>query len=534
MSTDKKILKIESKTDATFYISIALTLAIVMWGLLGPASFEQAGNATFGYLIDNYGWLYTLSMSSFVAFCAYLAFSKYGKVKLGPDNSKPEYTLISWFAMLFSAGMGIGLVFWGAAEPMNFYVNPIIGIEGGTPEAASFAMQHSFMHWGLHPWANYSVLALAMAYMQFRKGKPALVSSVFIPVVGEKAVKSWFGKMIDVCAIFATVAGVATSLGLGTYQINAGLNYLFGVPETKMVQVIIVAAITAIFMLSAMAGVDKGMKLISNLNVGVILLMLLICFLVGPTLLILKVFVESLGNYMGGFVTASFQMGTFTKDPWFGGWTVSYWAWWIAWAPFVGSFIARISKGRTIKEFITGVLLAPTLASFIWFSVFGSMGLEQGLGLAKEAIVSTPTALFIVLSKYPMGMAISIIAVVLLCTFFITSADAATFVLGMLSSKGDLNPPVSKKILWGAIQSGLALVLMLAGSNGLKMLQTISLVAAFPFIFIMIFAMISMMRSLRGENLEEIQAKIDAELDAESAAELDETTEVKEGLQTVI
>ncbi|WP_156877371.1 BCCT family transporter [Psychrilyobacter atlanticus] len=509
MKADTGVIKETNikKSDATFYISIGLTLAIVLWGLVLPASFEKAGNATFGYLVNNFGWLYTISMSSFVAFCAYLAFSKYGSIKLGPDNSKPEYTLISWFAMLFSAGMGIGLVFWGAAEPMNFYVNPIIGIEGGTPRAAAFAMQHSFMHWGLHPWANYSVLALAMAYMQFRKGKPALVSSVFIPIVGEKATKSWFGKMIDVFAIFATVAGVATSLGLGTYQINSGLNYLFGVPENSMVQIIIVGVITAIFMLSAMAGVDKGMKFISNLNVGVILLMLVVCFLVGPTLLILKVFVESLGNYMGGFVTASFEMGTFTNDSWYGSWTVFYWAWWIAWAPFVGSFIARISKGRTIREFITGVLLAPTLASFIWFSVFGSMGLAQGLDLAKEAIASTPTALFVVLSKYPMGMVVSIIAVILLCTFFITSADAATFVLGMLSSKGDLNPPVGKKLLWGGIQSGLALALMLASANGLKMLQTISLVAAFPFVFIMIFAMISLMRSLKAEknwNKEEV------------------------------
>jgi len=216
MKADTGVIKETNikKSDATFYISIGLTLAIVLWGLVLPSSFEKAGNATFGYLVNNFGWLYTISMSSFVAFCAYLAFSKYGSIKLGPDNSKPEYTLISWFAMLFSAGMGIGLVFWGAAEPMNFYVNPIIGIEGGTPRAAAFAMQHSFMHWGLHPWANYSVLALAMAYMQFRKGKPALVSSVFIPIVGEKATKSWFGKMIDVFAIFATVAGVATSLGL--------------------------------------------------------------------------------------------------------------------------------------------------------------------------------------------------------------------------------------------------------------------------------------------------------------------------------
>ncbi|MGB6129666.1 MAG: BCCT family transporter [Psychrilyobacter sp.] len=516
MSTDKKIFKSESKTDATFYVSIVLTLSIVLWGLLAPASFKKAGSMTFTYLIDSYGWLYTLSMSLFVAFCGYLAFSRYGKIKLGADDSKPEYTLISWFAMLFSAGMGIGLVFWGAAEPMNFYVNPIIGIEGGTPRAAAFAMQQSFMHWGLHPWANYSVLALVMAYMQFRKGKPALVSSVFIPIVGEKLVKSWFGKMIDVFAIFATVAGVATSLGLGTYQINAGLNYLFGVPETATIQVLIVAVITAIFMISAMAGVDKGMKFISNLNVGVILVMLVICFLVGPTLLILKVFIESLGNYLGGFVGASFEMGTFTNDPWFGSWTIFYWAWWIAWAPFVGSFIARISKGRTIREFITGVLLAPTLASFIWFAVFGSMGLAQGLDLAKEAIVSTPTALFVVLSKYPMGMAISVIAVVLLCTFFITSADAATFVLGMLSSKGDLNPPVSKKLLWGAIQSGLALALMLSGGDqGLVMLQTISLVAAFPFIFIMFFAMASLVKALKGENMKEIEAKIEAEEEAE-------------------
>ncbi len=487
-----------SKSKTVFYVSIIITLAIVLWGLFLPEGFETAANSAFSFIGSNFGWFYIITMFSFVAFAIYLAFSRYGKIKLGDDDSKPEYSTISWFAMLFSAGMGIGLVFWGVAEPLNHFVNPV-GVAGGTAAAADFAIKKSFFHWGLHPWANYSVLALALAYMQFRKGKPGLISSVFIPLIGEERASGPIGKAIDILAVFATVAGVATSLGLGTLQINSGLNFLFNVPETDLIKILIVAIVTILFMISAVTGLDKGIKFLSNLNVSIATVLLGATLIIGPTLLIINTFVDGIGLYAGNFLRDSFQINAFGDISWFSGWTVFYWAWWIAWAPFVGTFIARISKGRTIREFVAGVLLAPTLASFLWFAVFGATGINQGLEVATGAISNTATAFFAVMQHYPLGSLISMIALLLLSTFFITSADSATFVLGMLSSNGDLNPSTKRKITWGIIQSALALALMLGSINGLQMLQTASIVAAFPFAFIMIFSMFSLIKVLKTD-----------------------------------
>lgn len=483
----------KTKNNKVFHISLVIVFAIVLWGLVAADNFSSVATSAFDFLVSKFGWFYLLSMSTFVVFAIWIAFSKYGKIRLGPDDSRPDYKFISWFAMLFSAGMGIGLVFWGVAEPLNHYINPM-GMDGGTEAAANFAMQKSFMHWGLHPWAGYSVLALALAYMQFRKGKPGLISSIFIPLLGEERVKGWMGKTIDILAIFATVAGVATSLGLGTLQINSGLNFLFGVPENKLVQVLIVVIVTILFMISAVSGLDKGIKFLSNLNVGIAGVLVLLCIIIGPTLLIFSNLGQGLLLYAKDiFVDAN----PFGKSEWYGWWTIFYWAWWIAWAPFVGTFIARISRGRTIKEFIFGVLAAPTVASFIWFATFGTMGIETGTEVATLGIAKTETALFVVMQQYPLGNVISLIAVLLLCTFFVTSADSATFVLGMMSSNGDLNPTINRKVIWGVIQSLLALALMLSG--GLKMLQTASIVAAFPFAFVMLFGMVSFMKSLRQD-----------------------------------
>ncbi len=482
--------------NLVFAISLFVTVAITIWGILAPAQFKTVADASFGFLVNRFGWLYLMVMSMFVIFSLWIGFSKYGKIKLGPDDSKPEYSLISWFAMLFSAGMGIGLVFWGVAEPLNHFVNPLT-IEGGTEAAKDFALTKSFVHWGLHPWANYAVLALALAYMQFRKGKPGLISSVFIPLIGEKAVEGITGKIIDILAIFATVAGVATSLGLGAMQINSGLNMKFGVPETTFVLVLIVVIVTFLFMLSAITGLDKGIKFLSNLNVSVAIILVILAFIIGPSLLITTNLFKGIALYAKDIIV---DINPFGKPGWYGSWTIFYWAWWIAWAPFVGTFIARISRGRTIREFILGVLIAPTLASFIWFATFGSTALQTGMDVAKKAIAQTDTALFVVMEQYGgMGTVISIVTIILLCTFFVTSADSATFVLGMMSSKGNLNPSAKTKLTWGTIQSLLALALMLAG--GLQMLQTASIVAAFPFIFVMFFAMVSLVKALKKENI---------------------------------
>lgn len=494
---------LKQKDNKVFYISLILSIGIVLWGIIGQESFSNFADNLLNFLTENFAWSYLISMLIFVVFSIGLAFSKYGNIKLGPDDSQPEYSTASWFAMLFGAGMGIGLVFWGVAEPISHFVNPSMGLEAGSMEAADFAMRSSFMHWGFHPWANYSVIGLALAYFQFRKGKPGLISSIFIPLFGEERINGPIGKIIDILAVFATVAGVATSLGLGTLQINSGLNYLFNLPETKLVQVGIIVVVTILFIWTAVSGLDKGIKILGDINLYLATLLLILVIVLGPTLAIINNLTNGLGEYINRFVEDSLKISAFGGNSWLNSWRIFYWAWWIAWAPFVGSFIARISRGRTIKEFIAGVILAPALASIIWFSAFGTMGINlmdtlgvEGLRLAAEV---PETALFQVFNHYPLGFILSIVTVVLLCTFFITSANSATFILGMFTSEGDLNPSNSKKILWGLVQSLLATSLLLAG--GLEALQTASVAAAFPFILVMLLAMVSLMKAFREENI---------------------------------
>jgi len=483
---------------------LIITAVIAVWSIFFKDSFTSLSDKIFSILTVDFGWSYLVSMTAFVGFCIFIAFSKYGKIKLGPDDSKPEYNTISWFAMLFGAGMGVGLVFWGVAEPLSHFIAPM-GLEPGTAEAANFAMKTSFMHWGIHPWANYCIIGLALAYFQFRKGKPGLISSIFEPLIGEKGVKGPIGKTIDILAIFATVAGVTTSLGLGVLQINSGINYLFGIPETLLIQIIIIVIFSVIYIWSAVAGIEKGIKIVSDINLYLAFGLMVVAVIIGPNLNMINSFVNGLGQYMGNFVSDSLYTNTYGDNSWVNAWRIFYWAWWIAWAPFVGAFIARISKGRTIKEFIFGVVLAPAIGSMIWFAIFGSLGINLGIEgtLSTEVmtkIVSSPeTALFIVMENYPLGKILSIISMILVCTFFVTSANSGTFVLSMLSTEGNLNPPNSKKVVWGVVQSLLAIGLLIAG--GLKPLQTISIVAAFPFIFIMIFACVSLIKALKKEKV---------------------------------
>jgi len=493
--------KIKKKDNTVFYISLALSIAIVLWGIVAQENFSSFANSLLNFLTTNFGWSYLISMFIFVIFAIILAFSKYGDIKLGSDDSKPEYSTTSWFGMLFGAGMGIGLVFWGVAEPISHFVSPAPGIESGTLQAANFAMKSSFMHWGFHPWANYSIIGLALAYFQFRKNKPGLISSIFIPLLGEERVNGPIGKLIDILAVFATVAGVATSLGLGTLQINSGLNYLFNIPETKLVQMGIILVITILYIWTAVSGIDKGIKLLGDINLVLAFGLLILTIIIGPTLKVINSFTNGLGQYINSFISDSLHVEAFGDNSWTNSWTIFYWAWWIAWAPFVGTFIARISKGRTIREFIGGVILAPAVVSVIWFAAFGSMGINlvdkigvEGLAVAAN---NPSTALFQVFSNYSLSTVLSLVTVVLLCTFFITSANSATFVLGILSSEGDLNPTSKKQFVWGVVQALLATSLLLSG--GLQALQTASVAAAFPFIFVMLIAIVSLMKALKEE-----------------------------------
>ena len=486
--------------NPVFLIALILCAVMAVWAIALNENFTEVSNAVFGFLTEDFGWLYLVAMLAFVVFVLAIAFSRWGNIKLGPDDSKPEYSDISWFAMLFGCGMGVGLVFWGIAEPISHYVGPMAGIDPSTPEAAAFSVSASFMHWGIHPWANYAIIGLALGYFMYRKGKPALISSALSSAFGEKNAKGVLGKIVDILALFATMAGVVTSLGLGVLQINAGLNYLFGVPTDLTVQIAIILVIAVIFIGSAVLGIEKGIKVISDANLYIAIGVLLLCFIVGPKIDVLNNLAGGLGDYLGTFFQSSLGITAYGDNAWMLGWRIFYWAWWIAWAPFVGVFIARISRGRTVREFILGVVFVPAVASILWFAVFGSMGLSLAEGgvLSAEQVASVAaspeTGLFLVLNEYPLGAIISVVMLVLVCTFFITSANSGTFVLGMLSSEGDINPSNGKKILWGIVLTAMAIGLLIAG--GLKPLQTISIAAAFPFIFVMIVAMASIVKAL--------------------------------------
>lgn len=524
---DKKTKILEKaipKENTIFYTTFLIIFVILSIIGLDKITFEKATTNLLDSIITNFGFLYLIIVLGIALVCLFLCCSSYGNIKLGKDNSKPEYSNLSWFSMLFSAGMGVGLVFFGVAEPMTHYAYPIGGIDGGTKEAIDFAFKTSFFHWGIHPWAIYSFLALAMAYFQFRKGEKGLISSLFSPILKGKSYEKKVKTIIDIIAILATITGVATTLGLGALQINSGLNYLFNIPNSILSQIVIITIVTVIFIASALGSLDKGIKILSNINILISVVLLLMVIILGPTISIFNVFSENLGNYLNNFLKISLKTNSFGDNKWMSAWTIFYWSNWVAWTPFVGTFIARISKGRTIREFVIGVVIIPSIVSFIWFSAFGTLGITLGKEFATVAVENTETALFLVFGQYRFGALMSGIAILLLGSFFITSADSATYVLGMMSSDGDLNPPSYKKLIWGITQSLLAIALIFAG--GLNMLKTASIIIAFPLLIlfpIMIFTMfyslkrdmyikkqIALRNELRKMSLEEISDLSDA------------------------
>ncbi|MPW27081.1 BCCT family transporter [Alkalibaculum sp. M08DMB] len=482
------------------YISIAISIIFVIWGIFYSDSLGKVSNILLDKIIDQFGWFYLITALVILLFAVFLAFSKFGRIRLGKDNERPEYSTFTWFSMLFSAGMGIGLVFWGVAEPIFHYAQPPIGISPESTESTIMAMRYSFFHWGFHPWAMYAIVGMSLAYVTFRQNRPCTISSTLYPLIGEKANGS-FGKFVDIMAILVTIFGVATSLGMGALQVNGGLSYLFKIPNNTMSQIIIIVLITLLFILSATSGINKGIKLLSNTNVAIASVIMMVILFIGPTAFILDTFTLSLGGYLQNIIEMSLKTTPITKDPWLGAWTLTYWAWWIAWSPFVGTFIARISRGRTIREFVLGVLVVPSIFSFIWFSVLGGTALHfeivEGFNIASEILKDVSTGLFVTLSFLPLGYIISIIIIVLIVTFFITSADSSTFVLAMFSSKGILNPKTNIKIVWGIVQSLIAIVLLLSG--GLQAIKGISIIMALPFVFIMILMCISLYKAVNKE-----------------------------------
>ena len=489
------------KTSNVFWITLGLVCIAVLYGALAPENFEAVTTNMKDFITSAFGWYYLLFVTAIVLFCLFFIVSPMGQITLGKPDEKPEYSRMSWFAMLFSTGMGIGLVFWGAAEPLShFAINPATE-QPGTDAAFKESMRYTFFHWGIHAWAIYAIVAMSLAYFQFRKGEPGLISATLKPIFGDR-MNGTSGTIVNVLAVFATVIGVATTLGFGAIQINGGLSYLFDLPISFPVQVIIIVIVTILFIASAWSGVSKGIKYLSNANMVLAALLLILVIVLGPTLLIFDTFTDTIGSYFQNLPRMSFRAAPLDDSDraWINTWTIFYWAWWISWSPFVGIFIARVSRGRTIREFLTGVLLLPTLLSFFWFSVFGSTAMDVQIKGVDLTHFSTEETLFAVFHELPMSMLLSIIAILLIAIFFITSADSATFVLGMQTTYGSLQPPNMVKLTWGIAQALIAIILLSA--NGLTALQNALIIAALPFSFVIIGMMVSLYKELNKERKE--------------------------------
>ena len=477
----------------------ALIATVVAWGLVSPDSLGDAAAAALAFTTRSFGWFYLWVVLGVVAFCLFLAVSRYGTIRLGGEDSEPEFSHMAWFAMLFAAGMGIGLVFWGAAEPLSHYRSPPPGIAPLSPEAANAAMIYSFFHWGFHPWAIYTLVAIAIAFFQARPGS-GLSFSATMQGLGVRPGSRWLA-LVDIFAVVATAFGVATSLGLGALQINSGLNVVFGLPVSIASQLGIIAVTTALFVASALSGIERGIKWLSSINLVLAALLAATVLVLGPTGAILDAFTSTLGAYLSDFVRMSLRLTPFRETSWVGDWTIFYWAWWLSWSPFVGLFIARVSRGRTIREFVAGTLVVPSAACFLWFSVFGGSSLHLeifgGVPLAAAAAADPSTAIFRLFEALPFGMVLSVAATVLVLVFFVTSADSATVVLSILSSRGNPSPSLRMRLLWGVLVALVAVSLLFAG--GLKGIQTAAILAALPFAAVIVMLCLSLHRALDRE-----------------------------------
>jgi len=486
-----------------FWTTIAITAAFIALGALFTDPFGKALGDASNFVITNLGWAYLLITMFFLVFAVYLAFSRFGRIRLGGPDEEPEFGRFAWFCMLFQAGMGVGLVFWGVSEPLLHYDDPPLGLaEPKTPEAADLALQYSFFHWTLHPWGIYAVVGLAVAYLTYNKGiRDLRISRALRPLLGDR-VDGPIGAAVDVLAVVATLFGVAVSLGLGTLQLDAGLGAAFGAPSGITLQLVIIGVTAAGYMISASTPLEKGINWLSQASMVLAAIMLVYFIVLGPTVLQLNAMTEGTGRYLGQLIPTSLRMSAFDPDPWLGDWTIFFWATWIAWAPYVGVFIARISRGRTIREFIVGVLVAPSVFSVVWFSVFGptAIDLDNRLGgaLSAAAARDESVALFTFLEEYPLVLFTSVMFLLLVWIFFVAGADAGTVVLGSMSVVGGQEEPTRfVKLVWGAVMAALAASLLLAG--GLGALQNGAILAATPFGFIMVALCWSLQRTLAAD-----------------------------------
>ncbi|ALD02445.1 MAG: choline BCCT transporter BetT [Acinetobacter sp.] len=475
-------------------VIIGLFLAVVV---LAPNSFDLITKQLNQWVTDSFSWFYVLSVAIFLILLIYIALSDMGKIKLGPDHSQPTYSNGSWFAMLFTAGMGIGLMFFGVAEPVMHYVSPPTG-EGETIQAAQTAMQVTFFHWGLHAWAIYTVVGLSLAYFAYRHNLPLKIRSALYPIIGRK-IYGPIGDAVDTFATIGTVFGVATTLGFGVTQINSGLNYLFGIEQAPSTQVILIIVVSAMASMSVFLGLDKGIKRLSELNLILALTLLLFVFFASSSIYLLQTTIQNAGQYISNLFTMTFNLYAYQPNGWIGGWTIMYWAWWISWSPFVGMFIARVSKGRSIREFIVGVLLIPTGFTLIWMGFMGNAALYSILHESNQALVlavqrDSSVALFEFLHSLPFSSVMSLLATFLVMLFFVTSADSGALVTDYLTAKSE-NSPIWQRLFWTVLMAVLAIVLLLVG--GLSALQSATMMSALPFTFIMLFICWGLLKALR-------------------------------------
>ncbi len=459
----------------------------------------------------NAGWFFVLSVNFFLVFVLVMSITRYGNIRLGGRMAKPEFSTTAWFAMLFSAGMGIGILFWSVGEPILHYVTPPLG-SGSTVRSAEVAMQTTFLHWGLHAWGIYALVGMSLAFFTFNKKLPLTISSVFFPLIG-KRVHGGLGKSINVLAVVATLFGLATSLGLGVQQVSAGLEHLLGWEDNVTTQVILIGVITLAATASVVAGLSHGVKRLSQLNIIIGSFFLLFMLIVGPSLFILGSFVQNIGGYLDNFFALSFWTETYQQSDWQKGWTVFYWAWWISWSPFVGMFIARISRGRTLREFILGVLIVPTIITFLWLSAFGGSAIYLELNAIADISVAVSenvaTSLYRLLEQFPLGYFTSIVGVVLVTSFFITSSDSGSLVIDSLTAGGKLDAPVAQRVFWAVTEGAVAAVLLIGG--GLGALQTASIITGLPFALVLIIMAYSLLKGLREEHFKLMRYEIEKE-----------------------
>ena len=495
----------DAPVDWGIIIPIAvIVVAMVAWGLLAPENFSNFADAAFGWVIDNLGWAFVLGGTVFVAFVIVIACSKFGTIRLGTSDERPEFKTTSWIAMMFAAGMGIGLMFYGASEPLSMYRD---GVPGHESHEVGTGMAQTMFHWTLHPWAVYAIIGLAIAYSTFRLGRKQLLSSAFIPLIGQKAADGVLGKVIDGFAIFATIFGTACSLGLGALQISSGLEASGFVDNPSDTLIIgIVSVLLLAFLLSAMSGVSKGIQWLSNTNMVVAALLAIFVFVFGPTVAQLNMLPTAVGTYLQNF----FEMAARTAESadgeagdFLSGWTIFYWAWWISWSPFVGTFLARISRGRTIREFCLGVMLVPAGLSTVWFAIFGGTAIkmeQQGNSIYGEG--SSEEQLFNLLHSLPGGVVMGVFALILLATFFITSADSASTVMASMSQNGKSDAKPWIAAMWGVATAGVGLTLLISGgSDALNSLQSVTIVAATPFLIILILLMFAIVKDLSNDTI---------------------------------